>query len=455
MGSSPQLPFAFTPSMGGSLLSMADAHRQLLSAAAAAAGAGGGLLSSSRAALPAPAVARTGSGSASAAAAAAAGSSASSADAGGAAAAAGGGAAAAFGSIGSSTQAAALGTPSPPLHAPQLQPSAAHAADAAAAGVSGGHVSFIRDITGLATIRRPSWSSRSSSFDIAAASLPHHLSMSPGMDLLDPGLMMGYGSSLGSGAPGSRQPAMQAAATAGAAAAPAVVYRWNLGQVGAAEAGASAQQQQQVLGGDGSGDAAQPMAAHEAAGGSSSHAEGSGSGPALGVSPACAAAGGDSAACVGSSSGPYEAYGSSGAGHDDSESDLLPFVLDSEPPLLPQQQQHGGSSAPAVSRIGQQAAAAAAAAAAATPGGGAGEHDIAVGAFLKLVQEAGGAPVGRLDRRQALWQQQAEAAVQRGSGGDLNAEVDALKGPPPACVGDAALQVQQLAAQLRVLLFPE
>jgi hypothetical protein len=55
-------------------------------------------------------------------------------------------------------------------------------------------VSGVRDISNLATIRRPSWSSRSSSFDVAAsASLPHHFSggsgYSPMAELLEPALL--------------------------------------------------------------------------------------------------------------------------------------------------------------------------------------------------------------------------------------------------------------------------
>ena len=62
-------------------------------------------------------------------------------------------------------------------------------------------VSGVRDISNLATIRRPSWSSRSSSFDVAAsASLPHHFSggsgYSPMAELLEPAL---FASSVGLG----------------------------------------------------------------------------------------------------------------------------------------------------------------------------------------------------------------------------------------------------------------
>jgi hypothetical protein len=57
----------------------------------------------------------------------------------------------------------------------------------------------VRDISGLATIRRPSWSSRSSSFDVAAStSMPHHMSVSPMADLLDPALL-GSSAALGAG----------------------------------------------------------------------------------------------------------------------------------------------------------------------------------------------------------------------------------------------------------------
>eukprot|EP00775_Hariotina_reticulata_P005891 gene5891-6132_t len=62
-----------------------------------------------------------------------------------------------------------------------------------------GMLGQLLDISGLATIRRPSWSSRSSSFDVTASSLPHQLSVSPMMHdlLVDPGLM-GCSSSQGS-----------------------------------------------------------------------------------------------------------------------------------------------------------------------------------------------------------------------------------------------------------------
>lgn len=242
------------------------------------------------------------------------------------------------------------GTPSPPL----LYPPAA----------SGGQVSFIRDISGLATIRRPSWSSRSSSFDIAAAgstTLPHHLSMSPGMaDLMDPNLMLGYSSSHGSSAPGNTL-ALRAlpAGGSGSAAAPAVGYRWNLGGQQQPSAGFGpqrqsqhAQQQQQdgrggtistaSGGSSGAAEAVPPVIAVGAAA-----EDGGGSGPAAAAEHAAAGPPSSAAAASGSESagvGVEEAFGGSMGHEHESESDLLPFVLDESEPTAMQQMmqlQHG------------------------------------------------------------------------------------------------------------------
>lgn len=87
-----------------------------------------------------------------------------------------------------------------------------------------------------------------------------------------------------------------------------------------------------------------------------------------------------------------------------------------------------------------------------------GQKDVAVGAFLRMVQDAAGAPVGRLDRRRALWMQQQQQAQAQAQGGVGEAKVPAgvgAEGLVPVCVGDAVTQVQDLALQLQQLLFPE
>jgi hypothetical protein len=63
-----------------------------------------------------------------------------------------------------------------------------------------------------------------------------------------------------------------------------------------------------------------------------------------------------------------------------------------------------------------------------------------------MVQDAADAPVGRMDRRRVLWQQQQQQL--------LEGEV-AEGGNVLVCVGEAADKVQLLAAQLQQLLFPE
>jgi hypothetical protein len=60
-----------------------------------------------------------------------------------------------------------------------------------------------------------------------------------------------------------------------------------------------------------------------------------------------------------------------------------------------------------------------------------------------MVQDAAAAPVGRMDRRQVVWQQQQQDG-EAAEGGDV-----------PVCVGEAVDNVQLLAAQLQQLLFPE
>jgi hypothetical protein len=398
--------------------------------------------------------------------------------------------------VGSQGAVAAVGTPSPPLLYAPIPTTA-------------GQVSFIRDISGLATIRRPSWSSRSSSMDIAAAigssaTLPHHYSMSPGMvELLDPSLMLGgYSSSHGSSAPGN---VLLRGAGSGSSATgqgmPAGVQRWNLGQQQQQQGGVSpgGQVQQQQLAqqqGEGhqlgqgqqqGGALASTAAAADGAmrcdliGGDVAGA-GAGDGGVGGPEGTGLQAGSDSAHCAasaGASSGTSaaasaaaraaaeEAFGCS-VGHDESESDLLPFVLDAEPAGM-QQQSHGFNAVAAAGGpasagypgpgcwgpAGQQGshlgpAGRAAAAAAAVPGPTAAQKDEAVGAFLHMVQEAAAAPVVRLDRRQALWSQQGAAAGEGGGGGG-----GAGGRCGPVCVGDAVTQVQDLAAQLQQLLFPE
>jgi hypothetical protein len=144
-------------------------------------------------------------------------------------------------------------------------------------------------------------------------------------------------------------------------------------------------------------------------------------------------------------------------GHDESESDLLPFVLDAEPTAMQQQGQGGGAAFGGAMGPGGAAAAAAAVAglggqAGAAGKGGIAQKDVAVGAFLQMLQDAAAAPVGRLDRRQALWaaqQQQQQEDEDRAEG------VGVSGGGVPVCVADAAHQVQELAAQLQQLLFPE
>lgn len=462
LGSSPQLPFAFTPSaasLGTSLMCLAaDTQRQLLPP-----GGGAGSSSSSLKQLPAP-LSRP--GTAAAAAAAAASAAAASIAAAGAAstdpAGAPPAATAAAGSAGAGAMGA--GTPSPPL----LYPPA-----------SGGQVSFIRDISGLATIRRPSWSSRSSSFDIAtvgSATLPHHLSMSPGMaDLMDPSLMLGYSSSHGSSAPGHTmlRNAAGSGSSAVGAAAPGVVYRWNLGQQPGSSIGPQMQQQQQ-LEGSGSGSGQQQQQQHDARGvdstdtqhihaataagadhnpagaESAAAAVQDASRPEAGMDPSAGSAAAQqqhSQATGGSAVGGSAVEDTFGAsmGHDESESDLLPFVLDAEPTAT-QQGQAGGPGASGAAgqggRVGQ-----AGAGGPAVQGGTAAQKDVAVGAFLRMVQDAAAAPVGRLDRRQVLWQQQRQ---QQEEGGEVTEGGDV-----PVCVGEAVDKVQLLAAQLQQLLFPE
>lgn len=148
-----------------------------------------------------------------------------------------------------------------------------------------------------------------------------------------------------------------------------------------------------------------------------------------------------------------DAFGGSMGGHDESESDLLPFVLDAEPTAMQAQLEGQGGAFGATAGAGGAAMSvglgggvgAAGGHTGGAVGGGGGkagvaQKDVAVGAFLQMLQEAAAAPVGRMDRRQALWV----------------AQQDRAEGPAvPVCVGDAALQVQELAAQLQQVLFPE
>jgi len=487
LGSSPQLPFAFTPSgasLGTSLMSLADTQRQLMpsGAAPAASGSSSGLkphaapLSRPGSAAAAAAAAAAISAAGAAAAAAAPGAAAAEHLPGSTAAAGVGAGVCAVGSSSGGTAGLAMGTPSPPLLYPQ-------------ATASGGQVSFIRDISGLATIRRPSWSSRSSSFDIAAAgssTLPHHLSMSPGMaDLMDPNLMLAYSSSHGSSAPGNallRAAAGSSSHGAGSAAggssatgsgAPATVYRWNLGQQAAGGVQHQQQQQQQLQ--QPSNAPQQQLQAHTLGPGSSTAAAGvavadvgvlgDGAGGPEGVNTHVVLDPGAVAVDVDAAGGAMlagaaadEAFGAS-TGHDESESDLLPFVLDAEPGLQHQQQLAaalGAAAAGVTGAVGGGGVVGRGGPAAAgygeAGGDAAGQKDVAVGAFLQLVQEAAAAPVGKLDRRQAVWQEQ-----QRGQGeGEVQGAGGIQQGvAAPVCVGDAVQQVQELAAQLQQLLFPE
>ncbi|KAF6256682.1 hypothetical protein COO60DRAFT_88876 [Scenedesmus sp. NREL 46B-D3] len=334
LSSSPQLPFAFTPSaasLGMSLISLADQHRNFLGGTSLGSGLGttpgggrggaaprhaaaGGAAPRSPLAPPAAAAAGnapcsgSGIGAAATAAAAAAGQ------------------AIPGSSVGGASSQGGIGTPSPPPHPAHPQ----HP------------VSCVRDISGLATIRRPSWSSRSSSFDVAAsASLPHHLSMSPMMgDLLDP-VLLGCSSSNGSHGGGMAQhlgPAAAAAAAAGRGImaggrgrgagvlmTPAVVLPGGFGP--------SQQEEGQA--------AAAAAAAGTVQCGCESPARAL---AACAAGPAAAAVGGDAAATAVGADGGAAPSGCTSAGADvhdlqrllssalpdESESDILPFAIDSE-----------------------------------------------------------------------------------------------------------------------------
>jgi hypothetical protein len=154
--------------------------------------------------------------------------------------------------------------------------------------------------------------------------------------------------------------------------------------------------------------------------------------------PAAAAA----SAAAGSSAAECVAHSSFDDGLDDADSDALPFVWDHDAPATAaalharappphqhqqqqQQQQHGMDGG----RWGVLAAPAGWAGAAAGLGSGAAgaaeEHDVAAGAFVRLVQQAAASPAARLDRRHA------------------NA----------ACVGATLAQSRTLAAQIGAALF--